>query len=131
MNKNWLVLEIIEEVQSFLESHQNHHRLQVFHLKGLVCVYCGIEGNKIVISDHGKGGIHKDLYHWTEEKKVLMTVDHIIPRSKGGKDFITNKQPMCTNCNSKKSDKIIINENNLPEKRLLDSSAEMAIAQLV
>jgi 5-methylcytosine-specific restriction endonuclease McrA len=36
----------------------------------------------------------------------MITKDHIIPRSKGGKDILDNYQPMCIICNSKKADKL-------------------------
>ena len=36
----------------------------------------------------------------------MMTIDHIIPKSKGGNNDINNLQPMCNTCNTKKADTI-------------------------
>jgi 5-methylcytosine-specific restriction endonuclease McrA len=33
-----------------------------------------------------------------------MTKDHIVPKSKGGKDMLSNTQTMCVICNTKKGD---------------------------
>ena len=38
----------------------------------------------------------------SDNNEVLMTKDHIIPASKGGKNHISNFQTMCTDCNFKK-----------------------------
>ena len=43
-----------------------------------------------------------------QRKYILMTRDHIYPRSRGGPDSIENSQTMCERCNSRKSDKLDI-----------------------
>lgn len=38
---------------------------------------------------------------------LQLTIDHIVPLSKGGKNLVDNVQPLCMPCNSKKGTKII------------------------
>ncbi len=40
-------------------------------------------------------------------RKVKLTVDHIVPISRGGTNDIDNLQPMCRSCNASKGNKII------------------------
>jgi 5-methylcytosine-specific restriction endonuclease McrA len=49
---------------------------------------------------------HKNRCHYCGQRKVL-TLDHVIPVSKGGKHVKENIVPACKGCNSKKKDRII------------------------
>lgn len=91
--------EIISErpLDKLLDFH-SHRRLKVFLHKGTKCVSCDRVGTRL-IQGQGRGGIHWDVY--TDDLYPL-TVDHIIPRSKGGSDELENLQPMCAECNTGK-----------------------------
>lgn len=79
------------------------YRLATF-ARSTTCVCCGIEGIYFVKKKNaGDKNFHLELYaiddNWNE---VLMTKDHIKPRSKGGVDKLCNLQTMCVTCNVKK-----------------------------
>jgi len=79
-------------------------RAKIFKKKGLICSICGLEGLYFILEKDKGGGIHLDLYGLENEVEILLTVDHIIPKSKGGINNIINYQTMCKYCNELKSD---------------------------
>lgn len=87
------------------KSSLENPRLANFMINGLSCVKCGIKGNTF-ISERQPAQVkpHFNLYLINQYSKVLITRDHIKPRSWGGINCIHNYQPMCSRCNRKKSD---------------------------
>jgi len=84
---------------SDLEKHKDHRRLQTFYYKGCKCVKCDREGTQLALGKDNRGNLHIDLY---TDDFYPITRDHIIPKSKGGVDYIDNYQPMCYQCNMDK-----------------------------
>jgi 5-methylcytosine-specific restriction endonuclease McrA len=88
----------------------NSVRYQVFKT-GTTCKACGIEGAFFALEKdrmvEGDSGYHFNLYALSKDgEEVLMTKDHILPKSKGGSDKLTNLQTMCIRCNNAKGNTI-------------------------
>jgi len=98
---NYIPLKILP-MEDLHTKYSRHKRLKTFHTKGLKCVSCPREGEYLIAAKDNGGQIHLDIY--TKEFE-LMTVDHIKPKSKGGSYDIENLDPMCSFCNTEKSDK--------------------------
>ena len=82
-------------------------RYQLFNVKGVTCVGCGLVGSFFGLEKiKGQQGnvYHFNLYGIREGVEVLMTKDHIIPKSKGGSNTLDNYQVMCFDCNIEKGD---------------------------
>lgn len=78
-------------------------RIRLFFLKGVVCCRCGIEGSEFRLESHTTEAPHLNLYAVREDgTRVLMTKDHIYPKSLGGPNHMDNYQTMCQPCNGKK-----------------------------
>lgn len=90
-------------------------RLQTFLEKGLVCAKCGRTGTHFAL----ERGVAETAYHlnlWATDEQgdeYLMTHDHILARSLGGADNLSNTQTMCSPCNAEKA----IGERILLEER--------------
>ena len=87
----------------------NSDRYKTFATSGIKCVNCGLKAKyfakeRYVTSQR----YHFNLYGINDKnEEILFSKDHIIPKSKGGKDELTNYQTMCCKCNSKKGNDLI------------------------
>jgi 5-methylcytosine-specific restriction endonuclease McrA len=97
--------------QYYIDSNGNKmsvRRARVFLEKGVRC-QCGLCGSFFALEKWNDGGLHLDLY--AKDKvgdDVLMTIDHINPKSNGGPDEIENYATMCKVCNEDKADIVIV-----------------------
>jgi hypothetical protein len=87
----------------------NSQRYLLFKRDGLVCTSCGktatickLELPKI--KDNNKRA-HFNFYCEIGNKTILLTKDHKISKSNGGKDVMDNYTPMCQECNTNKGSK--------------------------
>src|SRR5262245_12209815 len=69
-------------------------RFEVFKRDSFTCQYCGAEA-----------------------PKVLLEVDHIEPKSKGGKDSIINLITSCESCNRGKSNRLLSDDSVLAKQK--------------
>lgn len=101
---NYTILEkiTIEEAVSRLKNRRivSKRFFKVMKL-GNACKGCGLERSYVALGRDKGNNLHWDLY---AEDGTLMTIDHIIPRAKGGKEHMKNLQLMCSPCNFKKAD---------------------------
>lgn len=90
-------------------------RAKIYFEKGLICAEesCSLKGLFFALErwpnqkDQTFGNYHFDLFAIDEFGcEVLMTLDHVHPKSKGGVDHVSNYQPMCKTHNELKADKI-------------------------
>lgn len=82
----------------------NSHRYFVFYQNNQ-CVSCGLRGSKFLLQQNPcDQSPHFNLYGEENGELILMTKDHILPRSKGGKNNHDNYVTMCTICNNLKAD---------------------------
>ena len=82
-------------------------RLLTFRVRGTSCASCGLKGEYFAKERSlGQETYHLNLYGLINGEEVMLTLDHVIPKSKGGKESMYNYQVLCAPCNERKADKI-------------------------
>ena len=77
-------------------------RYKTFIEKGYMCVCCGRVGSYYALEKSKGSNQNRAHFNLYSDDDVLMTKDHILPKSKGGADCIENMQTMCAICNRAK-----------------------------
>lgn len=84
-------------------------RYKLFALKGTKCARCGIVGSFFALEKQlNNKSNNTERYHFNlyakhpDGSETMITKDHIVPKSKGGKNTLSNLQPMCIRCNAAK-----------------------------
>ena len=110
-------------------------RYMTFYQKGTKCVCCGKEGTHFKLC--GEDGTDRRHFNLYADDGTLFTKDHIIPKSKGGMDRVSNLQTMCTDCNLAKGSKhtdiqfeYIVGRNAHDKKELSFRSLDKAALHL-
>jgi len=78
----------------FQKNKKTAAKLNLEKYSDFTCEICNKSGLKL--------GVGTSLDRVAESRGVLLTIDHIQPISKGGKNGLYNLQVCCNHCNSKK-----------------------------
>lgn len=95
-------LHSVHKGQNVLYPSSKFMRMILAH--GARCVECGVEGTHFAAEKEDNGVRYRLALYASRDDgtEVRITRDHIIPRSKGGRDIVENTQPMCEPCNVRK-----------------------------
>lgn len=94
---------------------------ELINRDGLKCVHCGKIPEYFALAKDKANRWHIDLYSEHENDHYMYTIDHIYPKSKGGKNDIENYQLLCKVCNEKKGDNI---EGEEPKKHKVKTNSK-------
>jgi hypothetical protein len=79
----------------------NTESLKTFKKRGPKCWLCGLEGEFFAAEkQRDQEVVHIKLYGKQGKKEVMLTKDHVIPKSWGGRDTMKNYRVLCSVCNN-------------------------------
>ena len=109
----------------------NTERMQLI-ARTQICACCFAKGSHFWLEHSGHYPPHFNLYaknHYGHH--VLLTMDHILPKSKGGKTEPNNLQLLCANCNERKKNRLVSLEELREERCQKDPMLRKFIEKVV
>ena len=100
-------------------------RYKNFKAHGTTCIACGLEGKYFSLERHSSQP-NDNIYHFNlyADNGMMLTKDHIVPKSKGGPDRLENYQVMCESCNSRKGNKTTVTKKAIAVKAKVQALKE-------
>lgn len=109
-------------------------RYESLYVHGCKCAKCGLEASFAAIEKEtsSKDKFHINIYgtRKSDGKHIVLTKDHIYPRSMGGLDIIENYQTLCAGCNCNKNNKVEISVKEAIEKGLTTQEIQDKLIEL-
>lgn len=115
---------------------QKTKTLKLFCKKGTRCICCGLKG-EIFKEWREKDKPYSFLCLYGIKKTengprhILMTADHIYPKSLGGHNGFYNLQTMCSECNNKKGNQLSMPETLLEANKTIDKEISVSHKELL
>lgn len=78
--------------------------------KNPVCIMCGRKGAIFKLQRAPNSNVKSYHFNLYTEDGCMMTADHILARSQGGVDGLSNLQTMCRPCNQKKDNTVRLSD---------------------
>ena len=103
-----LVLNNKATILAGADDRQVHSARQDFALPSVILLqrYVRVPGSRIVPVSR-RGVLRRDGYRCAYCQRSANTIDHVQPKSRGGKDTWENLVACCLKCNNKKSDRTL------------------------
>ena len=109
-------------------------RYESLYIHGCKCAKCGLEASFAAIEKEtsSKDKFHINVYgtRKSDGKHIVLTKDHIYPRSMGGLDIMENYQTLCASCNHNKNNKAEISVEEAIKKGLTTQEIQDKLIEL-
>lgn len=105
--KNWLIKNPGKQSEYVKEYHKRHPEQVTKSSRARRKLFETIEGTFNLLEWTNLCNKFQNTCLWCGATGIKLTIDHVVPVSKGGTNYISNIQPLCSRCNSRKNNKII------------------------